>query len=66
MNMPEIDAESYNAFRTSVSGMAMQVPDRMPVEDKLAQIQIHRARVRELPEERGRGSQGPAEVGGGR
>jgi GGDEF domain-containing protein len=40
MNMLAIDAESYKAFRTSVSGMAMQVPDRMPVADKLAQIQI--------------------------
>lgn len=40
LNMPEIDAESYKVFRKSVSGMAMQVPDRMPVTDKLAQIQV--------------------------
>jgi hypothetical protein len=39
LNMPEIDAESYKAFRKNVSEDAMQVPDRLPVEDKLAQIQ---------------------------
>jgi GGDEF domain-containing protein len=38
-NMPEIDGETYNAFRKKISEEAMQVPDRLPVEDKLAQIQ---------------------------
>jgi GGDEF domain-containing protein len=40
LNMPEIDAESYKAFRKSVSGMAMRVPDRMPADDKLAQVRM--------------------------
>ena len=38
-NMPEIDEETYNAFRKKISEEAMQVPDRLPVEDKLALIQ---------------------------
>jgi GGDEF domain-containing protein len=38
-NMPEIDEETYKAFRKRVGEEAMQVPDRSPVEDKLAQIQ---------------------------
>lgn len=38
-NVPEIDEETYNAFRKKVGEEAMQVPDRLPVEDKLAQIQ---------------------------
>ncbi len=40
LNMPEIDEETYKAFRRNVNGMAMQVPDRLPVDDKLAQIQL--------------------------
>ncbi len=39
LNMPEIDADTYRAFRRNVSQMAMQIPDHLPVEDKLAQIQ---------------------------
>jgi GGDEF domain-containing protein len=39
LNMPEIDAETYKTFHRNVNGMAMQVPDRLPVDDKLAQIQ---------------------------
>jgi hypothetical protein len=39
LNMPEIDPETYKAFRASASGMAIQVPDRLPSADKLAQIQ---------------------------
>ncbi|MGO9316989.1 MAG: hypothetical protein ACLPXT_05310 [Terracidiphilus sp.] len=39
LNMPEIDEATYKAFRKRVSEEAMQVPDRLPVEDKLAQIQ---------------------------
>ena len=38
-NMPEIDAESYKAFRNKVREEAMQVPDRLPVNEKLVQIQ---------------------------
>jgi GGDEF domain-containing protein len=36
LNMPEIEAESYKAFRGNVSRLAMQIPDRLPDEDKLA------------------------------
>jgi GGDEF domain-containing protein len=39
LNMPEIDEATYKAFRKKVSEEAMQVPDRSPVDDKLAQIQ---------------------------
>ena len=39
LNMPEIDEATYKAFRKNVSEDAMQVPDRLPVEEKLAQIQ---------------------------
>jgi len=39
LNMPEIDEETYKAFRKKVSEEAMQVPDRLPIDDKLAQIQ---------------------------
>jgi GGDEF domain-containing protein len=38
-NMPVIDEEIYNAFRRKVSEEAMQVTDRLPVNDKMAQIQ---------------------------
>jgi GGDEF domain-containing protein len=38
LNMPEIDAETYKHFRTSVSRLAQQIPDRLPDEDKLALI----------------------------
>ena len=36
LNMPEIDADSYKAFRGNVSRLALQIPDRLPDEDKLA------------------------------
>ena len=39
LNMPEIDEGTYKAFRKKVSEDAMQVPDRLPIDDKLAQIQ---------------------------
>jgi GGDEF domain-containing protein len=38
-NMPEIDEATYKAFRKNVNDEAMQVPDRLPIDDKLAQIQ---------------------------
>jgi GGDEF domain-containing protein len=38
-NMPEIDEATYKAFRKKVNEEAMQVPDRLPIDDKLAQIQ---------------------------
>lgn len=39
LNMPEIDADAYKAFRANVKEKAMQMPDRLPAADKLAQIQ---------------------------
>jgi len=39
LNMVEIDAESYKSFHKKVSGMAMQAPDSLPEDDKLALIQ---------------------------
>jgi GGDEF domain-containing protein len=36
LNMPEIDVDSYKAFRGNVSRLALQIPDRLPDEDKLA------------------------------
>ena len=38
LNMPEIDAPSYKAFRANVKRLALQIPDRLPDEDKLALI----------------------------
>ena len=43
--VPEIDSAVYNAFRSSVGKMALQLPDRLPEEEKLEQI---RAVVREF------------------
>jgi GGDEF domain-containing protein len=36
LNTPEIDAESYRTFRSNVRALALQIPDRLPDEDKLA------------------------------
>jgi GGDEF domain-containing protein len=36
LNMPEIDKPSYKVFRGNVSRLALQIPDRLPAEDKLA------------------------------
>lgn len=38
MNMPEIDHESYKAFRANVTRTALASPDRLPNADKLAAI----------------------------
>jgi GGDEF domain-containing protein len=38
LNMPEIDAPSYKAFRANVKRLGLQIPDRLPDEDKLALI----------------------------
>lgn len=37
-NTPEIDLDAYKALRAKVSGIALQMPDRLPDEDKLALI----------------------------
>jgi GGDEF domain-containing protein len=38
LNVPEIDSDSYKIFRTNVSKQALQISDRLPEEEKLAQI----------------------------
>jgi GGDEF domain-containing protein len=38
LGVPEIDADSYKAFRDNVARLALQLPDRLPDEEKLAQI----------------------------
>lgn len=38
LNMPEIDAESYRAFRSNVSRLALPLRDRLPEEEQLVQI----------------------------
>jgi len=38
LNMPEIDSDSYKVFRANVKRLGLQVPDRLPDEDKLALI----------------------------
>jgi GGDEF domain-containing protein len=38
LGVPEIDENLYKEFRGNVSKLALQLPDRLPDEDKLAQI----------------------------
>lgn len=38
LNMPEIDAESYRAFRAEVGRLSLQMPDRLPEDEKIALI----------------------------
>lgn len=38
LNMPELDAESYQLFRANVARLSQQMPDRLPQEEKLASI----------------------------
>ena len=38
LGVPEIDSAVYSAFRSSVGKLALQLPDRLPDEEKLAQI----------------------------
>lgn len=35
LNMPEIDAESYRAFRANVNRLSLQIPDHLPEGDNL-------------------------------
>ncbi len=35
LNVPEIDTESYKVFRINVSSLALQLPDRLPDNEKL-------------------------------
>jgi GGDEF domain-containing protein len=36
--VPKVDHEAYEAFRATVAKLAMQLPDRLPEEEKLTQI----------------------------
>ena len=45
LGVPEIDSAAYSAFRANVGKLALQLPDRLPDGEKLAQI---RAVVREF------------------
>ena len=45
LGVPEIDGEMYKQFRANVARIALQLPDRLPDEEKLAQI---RAVLREF------------------
>jgi len=36
--VPEVDSEAYKEFRSSVAKLALQLPDRLPEEEKLAQV----------------------------
>ncbi len=38
LGIPEIDGNAYQEFRDHVAQLALQLPDRLPDEDKLAQI----------------------------
>ena len=38
LGVPEIDADAYKQFRGNVARLALQLPDRLPDEEKLAQI----------------------------
>jgi GGDEF domain-containing protein len=38
LNVPEIDSDSYKAFRNNVTRLSMKIPDRLPDEEKLALI----------------------------
>lgn len=38
LNVPEVDADAYQAFRGNVSKLSLQIPDRLPDNDKLELI----------------------------
>jgi len=40
MGVPEVDAETYKVFRANVAKLALQLPDRLPEDEKLAQIRL--------------------------
>jgi GGDEF domain-containing protein len=35
LNTPEVDVEAYRAFRNNLSRLALQIPDRLPDQDKI-------------------------------
>jgi len=38
--VPEVDPETYKEFRANVAKLALQLPDRLPEEEKLAQMRL--------------------------
>ena len=48
LGVPEIDCDCYEPFARCVGKLARQLPDRLPDEEKLAQIRSVIARVRKL------------------
>jgi GGDEF domain-containing protein len=40
LGVPEVDPEIYKEFRTNVAKLALQLPDRLPEEEKLAQVRL--------------------------
>jgi GGDEF domain-containing protein len=40
LGVPEIDVESYREFRANVAKLSLQLPDRLPEEEKLAQMRL--------------------------
>lgn len=40
LGVPEVDAEAYKEFRANVARLALQLPDRLPEEEKLAQVRL--------------------------
>jgi len=39
-NVPEVDAQTYKEFRSNLSRLSLQLPDRLPDADKLALIRV--------------------------
>jgi GGDEF domain-containing protein len=40
LGVPEVDAEAYKEFRASVARLSLQLPDRLPEDEKLAQVRL--------------------------
>jgi GGDEF domain-containing protein len=40
LGVPEVDAETYKEFRANVARLALQLPDRLPEGEKLAQMRL--------------------------
>ena len=40
LGVPEVDVETYKEFRANVAKLALQLPDRLPEEEKLAQVRL--------------------------
>jgi GGDEF domain-containing protein len=40
LGVPEVDVETYKEFRANVAKLALQLPDRLPEDEKLAQVRL--------------------------